>query len=339
MQYLTQAQQQTSAQIQQLQVEWNQARAQMNAPQPPVQPPVLETPARKPRPVLPDPDPYDGEDLALYPQFRGKLAAKLQIDGPAIGGTQELLWYAFSRLEGKAAARLLPWMTTFKSDLSAFTIPAFWEQLDAAFLDKAREQKALDRLNVLRQGTRTIDDLLRELDQLLLEAAGFEWSDVVKKGFLKAAINLTLRDRMITVDEKPTYMEYCAQVKTVADRLQECNRIRDKRKSYRGAAPAAPNETSAGEPMDWSYTVNKASGPRASYASHEEMERRRRERACLRCGKQGHYIANCDKAPVRRERPISRTPAPQQTKSTIAEVKNPPSYEDEACDTEEDLKG
>jgi hypothetical protein len=341
-QKFAQAQQQTNEQVLRLQAELQQVRAQMSTPTitpATPQPLTMEAPSRRPRPVLPDPDMFDGEDKALYPQFKGKLAAKLSIDASAIGGTKELLWYGFSRLKGKAAARLLPWMTTFQNNTEEFTMAQFWGQLDAAFLDRAREQKALDRLNVLRQGNRAFDDLLRELDQLLLEAGGFDWNDGVKKGYLKAAINQTLRDRLVTVNEEPTYTQYCTQVKAIADRLSEFNRIKGRNNNYRGAptTTAAAPETPAEDPMDW--TANRAGAPRAKWVSKEEIERRKKEKVCLRCGKSGHFINNCDHAPAARPSQQAQTPQSKQitratAKLTKKDTEDPPLYES----TEEDLK-
>jgi hypothetical protein len=42
------------------------------------------------------------------------------------------------------------------------------------------------------------------------------WADAVKKGYLRASFNRTLRDRLITVDEKDTYEDFCHQVKGIA---------------------------------------------------------------------------------------------------------------------------
>ena len=41
--------------------------------------PVAQSAAIRPRPILPDPDTFDGSDHALYPEFRSKLDAKLTL--------------------------------------------------------------------------------------------------------------------------------------------------------------------------------------------------------------------------------------------------------------------
>ena len=66
---------------------------------------------KRPRPVLPDPELFDGSLRTQYPQFRAKLLAKLSSDSHALGGASQCLWYGFSRLSGSAATQFLPWMS------------------------------------------------------------------------------------------------------------------------------------------------------------------------------------------------------------------------------------
>ncbi|OJD12105.1 hypothetical protein ACJ73_09409 [Blastomyces percursus] len=118
--------------------------------------------------------------------------AKIAIDGQAIGNEQARVWYAFGRLEGKASARIHPWVD---SETSKFTN--------------------------LKQGKRSFDELLAELEQLLLEAGGHEWADPIKKGYLKGGFNRELKRHLLGLDEKESYDGFKDQVKTVADRVED----------------------------------------------------------------------------------------------------------------------
>ena len=51
----------------------------------------VPTPSR-PRAILPDPEPFDGKTRTLYPQFRTKLAAKLEVDHATLGGEKGALY-------------------------------------------------------------------------------------------------------------------------------------------------------------------------------------------------------------------------------------------------------
>jgi hypothetical protein len=168
-------------------------------------------PAKRPRPKLDDPPKFSGKDLSLFPQFFGQLQAKIKIDHESIGTGGELVWYAFQRLEDEAASRIYPWVSTYKNT-DRFTIENYYRQLEIAFEDTALKDKALNRLNTLRQGNRPFGELLVELDRLLLEAGGHIWADDVKKEYLRAAINQTLRNRLVAIEEKPTYEAYCLQM-------------------------------------------------------------------------------------------------------------------------------
>src|SRR5258706_6204821 len=70
---------------------------------------------RRPKPRLPNPESFDGKNLAYYPQFEGLLRAKLDIDGTAIGGERERVWYRFGRLAGAAGSRIYPEINAFQA--------------------------------------------------------------------------------------------------------------------------------------------------------------------------------------------------------------------------------
>ncbi|KAK9364306.1 hypothetical protein V1509DRAFT_185678, partial [Lipomyces kononenkoae] len=262
---------------------------------------------KRPRAKLPDADKFTAEDLSLFPQFLGKLQAKLEIDADAIGTGKDHVWYSFGRLEGKAAARIFPWMTAYK-DTPGFTLENLYKQLRTAFEDPALQDKALNRLNTLRQGTRPFGELLSELDRLLLEAGGHGWDDAVKKGYIRAAVNQTLRDKLINIEEKPSYEEYCLQVKNIADRLAEFRRLSVNTRVNTGHfLPAARQDSRASAPegstnndaMDWEPSAAKSS-KRAKWVNKEELERRRQNGSCMRCGSATHFVKGCPFLPAKR---------------------------------------
>ena len=59
---------------------------------------------------------------------------KLQVDAASIGETTEQIWYSFSRLSGKTAARIHPWIAIYKK-MPDFTVKNFVAQLKIAFQD------------------------------------------------------------------------------------------------------------------------------------------------------------------------------------------------------------
>jgi hypothetical protein len=174
----------------------------------------------KPRHVLPLKQKFDDSDRLLYPQFRAKLEAKLRVDGRAIGGPFEQIWFGFSSLDGSAATRMLPWMEVYKDSIQ-FTPDEFFKQMDIAFGDPRRVDKAVGQLSRIRQGSDPFRVFLSEFDRTLLEARGWAWDDIVKKGLLRKALSRKLLDRMVSVEESETYEGYCTQLRGVSDRLEE----------------------------------------------------------------------------------------------------------------------
>lgn len=260
--------------------------------------PAQMVPVRRPKAVLPDVTKYDGLDKALYPQFAGSLRAKLEIDGEAIGGERERVWYGFGRLKGEGASRVFPWIEHAQRT-NNLTIAALFQQMDTAFRDPRTQEKALAKINKTKQGATSYGEFLTEFDRLLLEADGWGWPNNVKKGYLKAAISTSLLTAMVGTREAATYEEYCSQLRMTSDQLDE---VKEKKSGFgrkwnnRMDAPTRASSP-ARDTMDWEPTTS-ASATRARskeprWASNDEIDRRRQEGLCLRCGNEGHRVRQC----------------------------------------------
>jgi len=268
---------------------------------------------KKPRHSQTHPDKFTGDDESDFPQFRGLLEAKLDIDRQAIGTERECVWYAYGRLAGTAAGRMYPWMD-YTKNTETFTIQEFLGQLDAAFADPQKQGKALAQINRIRQGNRGFREFLREFEQTLLEAQGWRWEDQVRKGYLRAAINHELRDRLVTQEEPASYSDYVNQLRRISDNLQEIKawdsrRIRTARpRAHPNMNPQAYQQAPVSEPMEWepTHTVVTAAAAtkrpsqgrqRAPKSTYEERQKWRESGACARCGDVKHWAANCHFAP------------------------------------------
>ena len=125
----------------------------------------------KPRHSQPHPDPFAGEDLSLYPQFKSLLKAKLRIDARAIGNEEERIWYGYGCLTSKAQSRIHPWIDHAEGK-ATFTEEKFFEQLDIAFADPQAEERAVTDLNRMRQGRKPFREFLSDFEKTLLKANG-----------------------------------------------------------------------------------------------------------------------------------------------------------------------
>ena len=265
----------------------------------PIQVDLPQSIVRKPKPCLPHPEKFDGSELSFFPQFEGLLRAKLEIDGQAIGQEKERVWYAFGRLSGGAAARIFPWME-YAARQHKLTVYEFMEQLRTAFRDPRQQQKALGQINRTKQGSLPFADFLNEFNRLILEAEGWGWDDVIKKGYLKAAISTKLLSAMIGIQEHGLYDGYCQQLRMVNDQMNEVAELTAWRtKKARGVAQMPAIQQTTAEPsydtMDWQPTVavSSARTKEPRWASDEVIEERRRAGQCLRCGLDGHRVREC----------------------------------------------
>jgi hypothetical protein len=265
-------------------------------PAPTPTPTPSTTTAVRPKPCLPNPDKFDGKDLALFPQFEGLLRAKLQVDGPAIGGEYEKVWYGFGRLSSEAAGRIYPWMS-YAQQTGTFTIEGLFGQMNTAFSDPQRCQKALAQLNRTKQRSQPLNEFLNEFNRLILEAKGWGWSDVIKKAYLKAALSTKLLTATVGIEEKDSYDDYCSQLRRVNDQLVELADLTSRRAGWGRKEPQATplSRTNPSDQMEWEPTTGAAAArtgePR--WATPDEIDRRRQEGLCLHCGKDGHKVRDC----------------------------------------------
>lgn len=290
----------------------------------PAENPSSQDDVRRPKPSLPHTKEFDGTDLALYAQFRGLLEAKLRIDGKSIGGTEEQVWYGFGRLTGTAAKRVYPWIT-FAQQTNQLTVQKLFEQMDIAFLDPRTKAKAIAKLNKTKQGTVPFLEYLTEFDRLLLEAQGWGWDSEIKKGYLKTALSTKLLTGLIGTEEKDSYEEFCAQLRRISDQQEEVREKLTWRTGYktREISPRMTPAPVASDQMDWERTTTQIAATHAEeprWASPEEIERRRRERLCLRCGKSGHMVRDCRTKLIQQEKKVRAAPARKKEKRRVVEV-------------------
>ena len=285
--------------------------------QEPASEPTAETPApdepvsdpfRRPKHSLSHPEKYDGESKTAYPAFKGHLGAKLRIDQAAIGGEAEQVWYGFGRLSGKAAERIFPWIDATDSQQKPLRVQDFFAQLDAAFYDAQGPQRALEWINTKRQGSAPFREFLQDFEQKLLEAGGWEFSDGIRKGYLKAALNLELRKQLVARDEPAAYSDFVNLVRKASDDLDQIMRMEKTRNAW--TSTRQTKDTNRGDAMDWEATPRTASGstpnphhsngnrPKAKWVSQAVFDQRRADGACFRCGDLNHRTYQCRFAPA-----------------------------------------
>jgi hypothetical protein len=209
----------------------------------------------------------------------------------------------FGRLEGAAARRIFPWIDAADKKGNLLTEDLF-QQMDTAFLDPRAKEKALSNLNRTKQGGTSLNEFLSQFDQLLLEAGGWGWDDTIKKGYLKDAITTQLLSALVGMEEKPSYGEFCNQLRRTADQLEE---VREKSAGRFAGAPwerrskdRSSRPVAGGDAMDWEAAVAAAVQVAMSARTMDtqkalggELNRHKREGLCWRCDEEGHFARDC----------------------------------------------
>ena len=162
---------------------------------------------QRPRQILPNPEVFKG-DIASYQNFKHLLKAKLYVDRQALGGPYERLWYAYGRLSGNAASHILPWMIANADSPTAvndYTVTKLFEHLDFNYMDKELQRKAMYNLSALKQGSRTINELLATFDRYLMEAGQQNQPDNMKIFWLENTLNNDIFNRLVNAPTCNTF--------------------------------------------------------------------------------------------------------------------------------------
>lgn len=297
------AQQQNQSLYELLQAQ--QAQQVATPPTPSVAPTVVRRRAR-----MPDPEKFTGEDLSLYPQFRQNLRMKLSVDGDFIGGVLEQAYYAYGRLTGQASVRILPYVTTIETSLpGSLDIHSLLDYMDRTFADPETRTRAITKLTTLRQRNREFRDFHAEFEQTMIEANGLFWSDEVKIGYLQNALSARLLQGLIGTLPSTSYNEYVSQLRRIEQQVDLAARARNATRPWPNHATHQGRTTHSNtNAMDWEPTkVNAMSSGRgdsqgkpATWVDVKEIERRRTNNLCLRCGGNGHFVRECRLGPAKR---------------------------------------
>jgi hypothetical protein len=129
---------------------------------------------------------------------------------------------------------------------------------------------------------------------------------------------------MVGTREAVTYEEYCSQLRMTSDQLDE---VKEKKNSFgrkwnnRTDVPTR-TKSPAHDTMDWELTTGVSAAYTGSreprWASDEEIDRRRREGLCLRCGDSNHRVRGCNARLMAktkpRTKPVRAAPVEKKTK-------------------------
>jgi len=235
------------------------------------------------------------------------VVAKVKIEGHLIGDHVAQFYYVHSRLRDKALQMASPYINQCVS-LSTYDSHDLIRYLSTIYDDPNRAKQALRTLHSLQQSEKAVfAHFLPVFEKSLSEAGGLQWPDNVKINHLYNALSKGLKRTLIPVQLPSTYFDYVQRVQELAARYESLDKPSSNSSSnQRGQDKAAVEDDS----MDWepvttqSAALEKANkalkGKRAKWVPPAEIQKRKEENRCFRCGRKGCRIPKCPLRPARR---------------------------------------
>jgi hypothetical protein len=258
----------------------------------------------RPKPRLPDPKLFGGS-TSDWPTWRISIENKLSVDGEAIGSSQDQFMYVFSRLEK------LAWKNTgtfVKLRRNTGEPQALLDYLENIYGDPNIKARAARRLHQIRQPEdMSFSRFLPRLEKEFADADALDWHDEAKRQILLGALNKTMTNSLMNRGIPATFADLISRLHEISSDMDALD-ITKAERTRRSRTPGRNNDE-----MDWTPTVSinrtephtkhrrpESKAPRqAQWVSQDELDQRRAEGKCLRCGRSGHLIARCALLPAR----------------------------------------
>lgn len=212
-------------------------------------------------------------------------------------------------------------------------VDAIIARLKVTYENRDEQRKALNQLKTLSQGTYSFRAYYAKYEKLIVEAGGWEWAPEIKKQYLENGLSRELRMAMVSVEEPANIDEYISVLHSTAIKLEyaqgkhtgRTSRVPASQPSHTTTAdkmdwePTAAQIATALAAIQASQASSKSfsrsarhttkvaatttqpsktksslsTKKRAVWVTQAEMDRRKKEGLCLRCGKDGHVIRGC----------------------------------------------
>ena len=268
---------------------------------------------RRPRARLPDPAMFGG-NTSEWPTWRITIENKLDVDGDAIGPPRDQFAYVFARLEKTAWKNAGTFVRIHREN---GTPEALLNYLKNMYGDPNVSARAARRLYQMRQGENIpFQKFLPKIEREFADAGAIGWPDEAKRQIMLNALNRSMTEDLISRGVPKTFMGLIEQ-------LQQISADRDTldmgRKTRTLARETRSYRTSAIDEMDWTPTVEakrtdirtrsyekmaanvghtEMQRVQAQWVSRSELDQRRENGTCLRCGREGCWISRCPYLPA-----------------------------------------
>jgi len=204
--------------------------------------------------------------------------------------------YIYAALDGNARSMSRAFTETM-AQTGTGTGTDLLDYLKRNYGDPNRSKRAMDKLQRVQQlPNESFARFLPKFETLMADAGILGLEDVIKISMLEKALNRTMKWSLVNAITPATFAEYVSLLQTIGSRLDGLRQT--------GSGPANPTSQDEGNGMDWEPTPlqqNQGQGKQfARWVSEDEMNKRRNNGNCLRCGKAGHFIRQCSLLPPKR---------------------------------------
>ena len=193
-------------------------------------------------------------------------------------------WYIYSRLGGSALNQITPWVATLMKIeviLGKDALIGLMNQLSNIYDDLEDVERAVRRLNALRQEKRPFGKYLVTFEHILLKAGGLNWDDMVKKSILVKGLSIDIQKALVVTLILASYDAYCSLLHIVSYNLESL--YMKERTKWVLKKKSVPTKDSS---MDWEPTIAQIASTKARIKSSSKKPKF--QGRCYQYGKEGH---------------------------------------------------
>ncbi|CCO37238.1 Retrotransposon-derived protein PEG10 AltName: Full=Embryonal carcinoma differentiation regulated protein [Rhizoctonia solani AG-1 IB] len=232
------------------------------------------------------PEPYKGGIGADAKQWLARMMGWLTISGSQFTSNKDVIMFLLINMEGTAAAWALPHIALIGEKRAVIKTPDDFQREFRKAFDNPDATAAAERKITKLVQTTTAAAYTAEFRTLQLE---IDWNENALRAQYQRGLNWQVRTQMAMMTPQPSslesFMEAAVRIDNVRRELEASRPPRENKPGNPSKSSPAPNKgTSSGSAV-------KPGDPH--YVSKEEIEKRRANNQCIKCGREGHRAAVC----------------------------------------------
>lgn len=239
-------------------------------------------------PKVPDVPYFNGDPKKSF-EFLSQLNIFFMLQPTRFSSGLHKSYYLGIRCAGPAAIWFSNVVSRPDSSVILGNFSHFIAQFETIFADPTRTQDAERRLLILKQGKRSVAQMLPEF-QTLVFITGWEEKNLFR--IFLDTLNDDVRDELLRENRPSSFSEYVTRAITIDRQLTE---RRHDRQSRNRTQPTPNHQIDHSTPMDLSQLTTRR-GP----LSPEERKSRMDNNLCIVCASPSHHKIDC---PSRRAQP------------------------------------